>query len=140
MGPSLPLIDHRGHMGESSLSAGVRPRFRVRFVERTALVRFEDAELLLDEATVREMVEQLGRLIQTDDHSRLVVNFAGVRYLSSDVLTKLARLAMHAKPAHGRVQLCGLDPLVRDMLRITGLDREFDLCGDEAEALGLIIC
>ena len=30
-------------------------------------------------------------------------------------------------------------PLLRDMVRITGLDRVFDIGADEAEALGLIL-
>jgi hypothetical protein len=32
-----------------------------------------------------------------------------------------------------------MEPLLRDMVRITHLDRVFDVCGDEAEALGLVI-
>jgi hypothetical protein len=43
------------------------------------------------------------------------------------------------RPAAGWVQLWGLDPLLRDILRTTHLDRAFDVCRDEAEALGLII-
>ena len=137
--PAVPSTDRRDEVGENPLSAVVRPRLRVRVFERTALIRFEDAELLFDEAIVRELGEQLDRQIQSDVHSRLVVNFGGVRYLSSDVLGKLAWLAKRADAAHGRIQLCGLDPLLRDMLRITRLDGVFDLCGDEAEALGLLV-
>jgi hypothetical protein len=35
--------------------------------------------------------------------------------------------------------LCGLDALLRDMVRITHLDQVFDICGDEAEALGRML-
>jgi hypothetical protein len=32
-----------------------------------------------------------------------------------------------------------LDPLLKDVLRITRLERGFDICDDEAQALGLIL-
>jgi anti-anti-sigma factor len=137
--PSLLSTDGRGDEWEDPLSAVVRPRLRVRILEPTALIRFEDHELLLDEAIVRELDQQLERLIPSHGHARLVLNFNGVRYVSSEVLGRLARLAQRAEPAHGRVQLCGLDPLLRDVLRITRLDGLFEVCGDEAEALGLVV-
>jgi anti-sigma B factor antagonist len=137
--PSLPATEGGGEDREDPPSAVVRPHLRVRLLERTALIRFEGAELLLDEAIVRELDQQLDRLIRSHGRSRLVLNFDGVRYLSSDVLGKLARLAKEAEPAHGRVRLCGLDPLLRVVLRITHLDGMFDVCSDEAEALGLIV-
>jgi hypothetical protein len=55
------------------------------------------------------------------------------------MLGKLAWLARQVEPVHGRIHLCGLDPLLRDMLRITHLDGVFDVCSDEAEALGLAV-
>jgi anti-anti-sigma factor len=111
----------------------------VRFIERTALIRFEDAEILFEEEVVRILGEQLDRLVKDEGHSRLVINLGGVQYLSSAVLGKLAWLAKRVEPVGGRIQLCGLDPLLRDILRITHLDGVFDICSNEAEALGLIV-
>jgi anti-anti-sigma factor len=136
---SLPSADGRGGVGEDAAPAGGRPRLRVRIIERTALIRFEDAELLFDEEVIRVLGEQLDRLIQDDGHSQLVVNLGGVRYLSSAVLGKLAWLEKQVAPVDGRIQVCGLDPLVRELLRITRLDGVLDICGDETEALGLIV-
>jgi anti-anti-sigma factor len=135
--PSLASADGRGEIGGELPAVGGRPRLRVQVLERTALIRFEDAELLFDEAIIRALGEQLDRLIQDERHARLLVNFGGVRHLSSAVLAKLAWLAKRAEPVRGRIQLCGLDPLLRDLLRITRLDGVFDICADEAEALGL---
>ncbi|QDV39374.1 hypothetical protein ElP_73400 (plasmid) [Tautonia plasticadhaerens] len=59
--------------------------------------------------------------------------------MSSDVLGILADLQRKFAPACGRIQFCGLDPLLRDMFRITHLEDVFDICTDEAEALGLLI-
>jgi len=55
------------------------------------------------------------------------------------VLGVLAGLRREVDPARGSIVLCSQDPLLRDMLRITHLDRAFDICGDEAEALGLML-
>jgi anti-sigma B factor antagonist len=117
--------------------AAWRPSLRVRTVERTAVVRIENAETLFEESAVQMVGRELRRLIEDEGHTRLVVSFAGVRCLSSDVLAILAGLQRKVNPVRGRIVLCDLDPLLREMLRITHLDWMFDVCGDEAEALGL---
>ena len=111
------------------------PRLLVRAVERTALVRFHDAEILFGDEAVRAICEQIDRLAAEGGYSRLVLNFRGVRYLSCAVLGRLAAL----QERFGAIQLCGLDALGRDVLRITHLERVFDVCDDEAAALGLIL-
>src|SRR6516165_1615944 len=70
----------RGDRRDISEGAG-RPRLRVRTVERTAIVRFEDAEILFEEGAVHAVGRELHRLIEEEGHTRLVVDFAGVRYL-----------------------------------------------------------
>jgi anti-anti-sigma factor len=112
---------------------------RVRTVEPIAVVRFEDAEILFEEGAVHTVGRELHRLVVAEKHTRIVVNFAGVRYLSSEVLGILAGLQREVDPVRGRIVLCGLDPLLRDMVRITHLDRVFDICGDEAEALSRLL-
>src|SRR5437016_2890909 len=84
----LPRGGPRGAETFPEESAG-RPRLRVRTIERTALVRFEDAAILFEESAVQAVSQQLHRLIQEEGHTRLLVNFAGVRHLSSDVLAIL---------------------------------------------------
>jgi anti-anti-sigma factor len=110
----------------------------VQVIERTAVVRFAGAEFLLEAAAVRAVGERLERLIAEGGTTRLVLNFRGVRYLASEVLGELAALQKGSDRAGGQIRVCGLDPLLRDMLRVTRLDRALDVCGDEAEALGLL--
>jgi anti-anti-sigma factor len=118
---------------------GPQPRLRVRTIGRTAMVRFEDAEILNDEEAIRGIGEQLDRLIKDECHTRLLVNLGGVRYLSTAVLAKLAWAARQVEPVHGQIQVCSFDPPLRDMIRITHLDWVFDVCSDEAEELGLVV-
>src|SRR5262249_47366174 len=83
-----------------------RPRLHVRRIERTALIRFEDAEFLFDEEVIRSLGEQLDRLIKDERHSHLIVNLGGVRYPSSAVPGKPAWLAKQVEPVGGRISLC----------------------------------
>jgi hypothetical protein len=50
----------------------------VRTVEPTAVVRFEEAEILFEEGAVHTVGREIHRLIEEGGHVRLVVNFAGV--------------------------------------------------------------
>ena len=126
----------RGGRWDISEVAG-RPSLRVWTVERTAVVRFGDAENLFEDGAVHTVGRELRRLIEDEGHTRLVVNFAGVRYLSTEVLAILAGLQRKVDPLRGRIVLCRMDPLLRDMVRITHLDRIFEICGEEAEAFGI---
>jgi anti-sigma B factor antagonist len=114
------------------------PPPRVTVIERTAIARFAGAEFLVEAAAVRAACARLARLADEAQPTRLVLNFRGVRYLSSEVLGELVALQKQVGDRGGRARLCGLDPLLRDILRVTRLDGVFDLCTDEAEALGLL--
>jgi anti-anti-sigma regulatory factor len=59
---------------------------------------------------------------------RLVVNFAGVRAMSSDVLGILATLA---RPASRAIRVRGINPMLEQMLRICRLDRFVEVEGGE---------
>jgi hypothetical protein len=83
----------------------------VRVIERTAIVHFLDSEVLFEEAVVRAIGDQLERLIE-EGHTRVLLNFGGVRYLSCALLGRLAAIQKEKiAPVRGRIQLCGLDPL-----------------------------
>jgi anti-anti-sigma factor len=106
------------------------PRVLVQHVEGTALVRFVNAEVLFEEGAVRAIGDRLDRLVSEEGHTRLLLDLRGVRYVSGAMLGRLAALQQKLSRVRGRIQLYGLDPLVRDVLRITRLEREFDLCDD----------
>jgi anti-sigma B factor antagonist len=114
-------------------------RLRLQVIEPVAIVRFTASEILVGDTVALELIGQLEDLVKAKGHARLLLNFEGVRYLSSEMLAALAGFGEEMDRRGGRVQFCGLDPLMRDLLRITHLDRLFDICVDEAEALGLLI-
>jgi anti-sigma B factor antagonist len=115
------------------------PRWRVRVIERVAMIRISGSEFLLEERVVGGLVDRLEDLVTGEGHTRLVLNFRGVRYVSSSMLDKLVRFQKEVARRGGCLRICGLDPLLRDLLRACHLDPVFDICADEAEALGLIL-
>jgi anti-anti-sigma factor len=137
-GMEIPSVDSSG-TGHPRPSPAERSRLRLRIIERMAIVRFVDCEFLIGGAIAREVIGQLEHLVNDQGCARLLLNFGGVRYLSSGMLAALAGLQEEVSRRGGRVQLCGLDPLLRDLLRFSGLDWVFDDCADEAEALGLLV-
>jgi anti-sigma B factor antagonist len=127
--------DDRGGADAVSGGSAERPLPHVRVVDRTAIVRLGDGQMLFEEPTV-EALNRLFRRLIDEGLTRLVVDFTGVPYVSGAVLGLLAEIQHELAPVGGRIRLCGLDPLAWDMLRITRLDRVFDVQEGEAEAPG----
>jgi anti-anti-sigma factor len=137
-GISIPSVGSSG-TGLPKPSPAERSLLRLRIIERVAIVRFLDREFLVGGAIAREVIGQLEHLVKATGCVRLLLNFSGVRYTSDALLDGLAQLREELDRRGGEVQLCGVDPLLRDLLRFSGLDRAFDDCADEAQALGLLV-
>jgi anti-anti-sigma factor len=69
----------------------------------------------------------------------MLLNFCGVQCISCGVLGMLAALHKRLEQAQARLVLCGLDPLMRQMIRICHLEPVFDIYADETEALSLVV-
>ena len=78
--------------------------------------------------------QQLHHLLE-EGHTRLLLNLEGNRYMSASILATLVGLQQRAERAQGRVGLFGLNPVLRNMVRICRLERVFDIYIDEKEAL-----
>ena len=91
-----------GEVWAGSAEMGRGPRLRVRTIERIALVRFEDAAMLVTESDVRAVGEQLDRLVE-GGHTRLLLNLAGVR-------VPVERRAGRPRPSPGAARRVGREP------------------------------
>jgi anti-sigma B factor antagonist len=110
------------------------PRLSVRDVDGLAVVDFVHAEVLFEDGLIRELGKQLHRLIE-EGHTRLLLNLEGIRYMSGGMLATLVGLHQRVERTQGRLGLFGLDPVLRDMVRICHLERVFHIYADEREAL-----
>jgi anti-sigma B factor antagonist len=114
-------------------------RLRVQVIERVAIVRFADSTFLVGKTSAREVHCHLTQLVETQGHLRIVLDLDGVRWLSSEMLAALVSFQRELDRRGGRIQLCRLDPLVRELLRTSHLDSLFDICADEADAMGILV-
>jgi anti-sigma B factor antagonist len=127
-------MDVRDGTAGVSVAPDGQPRIRARVVDGLTVVDFVNAEVLFVVDAVQELGGQLNRLVD-DGHTRLLLDFRGVHYLSGALISKLVGLHRRVERAHGWLGLCGLGPIPRDTLRICHLERMFKIFIDEAEAL-----
>ncbi len=125
---------HPGREALGSVELNDWPRLSLRRADDLSIVDITHPQSLFDWRVVEALGTQLHRLIE-DGHTRLVLNLAGVRFMSSDVLAVLAMLQRRTELANGRLGLCGLDPLMRDMVRICRIEHLFDIYTSDVDAL-----
>jgi anti-sigma B factor antagonist len=114
--------------------ADSRPRLLVRPLGELTAVDFLNGAGVLQGEAVRDLASRLQGLVNAG-HERLLLNLKGVTFSSSSVLGSLVLLQRRVGEAGGLLKLCGLDPVLRESLRICRLDREFVIYNDEDEAL-----
>lgn len=69
------------------------------------------------------------------EHSRIVLNLAGVNYIDSGGLGTLVSLYTSARNINASVKLANLTQRVGDLLQVTKLLTVFDVYDSEAQAL-----
>jgi len=78
---------------------------------------------------------QLRQYIQSDPPRRMVFDFHGVKFFSSQVLGLLLEARAHLRPHNGEVAVVSLSPQLQRVFKITNLDRIFRLYSDRAAAV-----
>jgi anti-anti-sigma factor len=120
------------------MSSSDRPHLQVETVEGIAIVRLLDENIIQsfgERNDVDEIGEQLESLVEDVGFHRLLLNFEVVQYMASAMLAVLLRIQKKVAQHQGRLALCRFNPQVRDMVKITGLLREFAIYDDESSAL-----
>jgi len=103
-------------------------------VGNITVVRFRDRKIIED-INIQEIGQELTRLVEVDNHSKLLLNFASVEFLSSAALGKLITLDKKLKAHSGTLKLSNIRPEIYEVFAITKLNRLFDIKNDETEAL-----
>jgi anti-anti-sigma factor len=121
--------------GPSTEDAGWE-KLRVRLVRGIAVVRFAD-QRLLRERDLRTAAEELGALIRAG-HRRIVLNFAGVERMSSQIVGAVAsahRRCAESALEGGQLRACGLRPDLAVLFHLTGLAGPLAVYPDERAAI-----
>jgi anti-sigma B factor antagonist len=103
--------------------------FRVEPRGGVSVVTFEDLQIGPD---VRDPLYALG---ESDDHPSLVLDLSEIWALSSLALGILANFQQRIESRGGRLVLCGLNPNLKQVFRMTKLEQIFTLRETAQDAL-----
>lgn len=76
--------------------------------------------------------------IRSEHPVDIVLDFAGVRFLTSSQIARLLKLRKDLSPSGTRVVLCGLDAQVWGSFLVTGLDKVFEFADGVSTALATL--
>jgi anti-sigma B factor antagonist len=96
-------------------------------------VVFDDARIL-DEAKLEKVGSDLLELLNKTSEGRIILDFRNVKFMSSSMLGKLVQVHKKAVEYKVKMKLCSIDPEIRQVFKITRLDKLFDIEPDEAAA------
>ena len=107
---------------------------RVRQVDGVSVVEFADRKIL-EELSIQEIGEELGKLVDDAPGIRLLLSFRNVDHLSSAALGMLITLNKKVKEQNGQLKLSDINRQIYEVFKITRLNRLFDIHDTAEEAL-----
>lgn len=78
---------------------------------------------ILDEATIRNIGDELVGLVDSDIRPRIVISFRHVEHLSSSALGTLLNINTKVRAKEGQLRLCDIRPEIAQIFEITKLNR-----------------
>ena len=103
-------------------------------VGEVSVISFMD-EQLGDQRLIEKIGKELMGLVSGRVKPLVVLDFAKVEYLSSMMLSKLVVAQKIVRQSEGRMCLCSLHPVIKDALRLTKMDKLFEIHPDTAAAV-----
>ena len=111
----------------------IKPGIGVEYTENATIVTFTD-ERILEEKDIRALQESIMSVIEQAGRINLILDFCNVRFLSSAVLGLLIRISKKVYERDGQLRLCGINPKIYEIFRITRLTKIFDIYQDVKSA------
>ena len=82
---------------------------------------------MLDAVNVSQFGKELTDFVKDHDKINLLLDFDGVRYLSSAVLSELLNAQERCDATGGGLRLCSVNPEIKKVFQISNLDKVFVL-------------
>jgi anti-sigma B factor antagonist len=89
-----------------------------------------------DVEEITSAAAQVRQYIETQQPRKMVFDFTGVKFFSSQVLGLLLEARAGLQPQSGEVAITSLSPQLERVFRITNLDKIFSFYPDKAAAVG----
>ena len=90
---------------------------------------------ILDSQRIEQVGRELQDIVPGAIHKKLLLNFNGVSFMSSAMITKLVMLNKTCKAQSVNLKFCEVSPNVLEVFKITKLNKLFDIQGEEDKAL-----
>jgi len=90
---------------------------------------------ILEEASIQQIGDQIGDLIEVASNPKLLLNFENVEHLSSAALGTLITINNKIKAKGGQLRLSHIDPQIKEVFVITKLNKLFHIHDDNQAAL-----
>src|SRR5262249_8666465 len=117
----------------SQMTQGNR-RLDIEEVNDVTVARFTDKKIL-DESNIQIIGNQLFNLVDEDHRQKIVLDFTNVEYLSSAALGKLITMDKKVKAAGGKLRLCSIRSDIKEVFKITRLDKLFTIVDNRDKAV-----
>ena len=98
------------------------------------IVGFTDSKIL-DSQRIEQVGKDLQESVPQAIHKKLLLNFRGVSFMSSAMITKLVMLNKNCKAQGVGLKFCEVSPNVMEVFKITKLNKLFDIQGSEEKAM-----
>ena len=94
-----------------------------------------DEVRLVDEAALQQCYRAIVDVLDKTEESCVVLHFGRVTFMSSAALGMLIRVTKRCKQYKIALKLCSITPDIRQVFKITGLEKIFDIREDVAQAV-----
>lgn len=98
------------------------------------VVYFTDGKIL-DSQRIEQVGRELQEAVPQALHKKLVLNFRGVSFMSSAMITKLVMVNKACKTQGVALKFCDLSANVMEVFKITKLNKLFDIQKSEEKAI-----
>jgi len=96
-------------------------------------VAFNDSRLL-DEVKLEQLGTDLIAQLNDSTEERVILDFRSVQFMSSSMLGKLVAVQKKCKEFKVHLKLCAISRDIREVFKITKLDKLFEIEEDEVSA------
>ena len=84
-------------------------------------------EGILEEHQISRLKDAIEPVIEKNADQEMIINFAGVKFMSSSMLGLLVRIHKKVIELGGTLRLCNLDPSLLKVFEITQLNKVFNI-------------
>jgi anti-anti-sigma factor len=89
---------------------------------------------LLDEMTIQQVYKEIMSVLEKTQEANVIIHFGRVNFMSSSALGMLIRINKKCKEFKVGLKLSNISPNIREVFKITGLEKIFQIYADASEA------